>query len=325
MVGVFLDPNYRFGSQGRYIIKKKLGEGGCAPVFRAMDTKAIKKGRSPFVALKVVRRDEGFRTQSLRRESVVYALTSDRALPELRGAGEWNEYEYIAMEVLAGKSLREVLYAAARGRVKFPIYKVILTALSLCRVISLFDKKDIVFDDLSPQGVMFQGYRLRIFDFGLCVARNETFANAAKLRYLSPYKIKRERANLQSTMFVLGIMIWEMITGRQLFVAQKNEDIVNQILRKPIPSLTQSVLEHFGVTERDQDGDRNNEITELSIALDRIVQKLLKRSIQEAFSTMEEVEDGLRACFGLAVSLSPLEPEFVIPMEIDGREESYIF
>ena len=210
---------------GRYRIVKKIGAGGMGIVFEAVDEKLHRT-----VALKVlgddVARDADRRQRFLREAQVVAGLTHPN-IAAVYDAGETDEGEiYIAMELVAGASLRARI---ERG----PIDReaAIAIARELTRALVKAHERGIVHRDLKPENVMVSDtLEVKVLDFGLAksFAQENAAATTSSLAtvdgrvlgtagYMSPEQADGRVVDARTDVFALGVVLYEMTTGRRPF------------------------------------------------------------------------------------------------------------
>ncbi len=151
--------------------------------------------------------------------------------------GEVRSRVYMVIEWVEGRLLRTILNAER----KLPVERAVKIALGMCDALDTMHKRGIVHRDLKPENVMVDADdRIKLIDFGIAMkedARRLTFVNlTASLGtpdYISPEQVKGSRGDQRSDIYALGIMLYEMLTGRVPFVGQNplaamNERVLNE-------------------------------------------------------------------------------------------------
>jgi serine/threonine protein kinase/tetratricopeptide (TPR) repeat protein len=265
---------------GKYEKIRRLAQGGMGDVFLGRQSGVV--GFDRLVILKSLRRDlaaeEGFIEQFLDEARVAANLNHPNVV-SIYEVGEWQGVFYIAMEYIAGEDLSRLWYAAAKRGLGLPFsvtVKIIHdAALGLDHAHTAHDVHGnalrIVHRDISPQNIMVRGDGVtKVVDFGIAKAANKVSKTQVgtvkgKLQYMSPEQVKGELLDGRSDQFSLGVVLWEMCTGKRLFKAESEIDTLNKILSHPIPSPTTIVrnfpseLEEVILKMLERDKDRRYE------------------------------------------------------------------
>jgi len=239
---------------GKYERIRRLAQGGMGEVCLArqtgvLDRLAILKSLRPELVT-----EAGFVDQFL-DEARVAATLNHPHIVAIYDVGEWNGTYYIAMEYVAGEDLSKIWYAAAKAGIGLPFQvsvRVIMeAALGLDHAHRARDVRgrplNIVHRDVSPQNLMVRADGVtKLVDFGIAKAANRASHTQAgmvkgKLQYMSPEQVRGEQLDGRSDQFSLGIVLWEMCTGRRLFKADTEVNTVQKILRYPVPKPSQFV------------------------------------------------------------------------------------
>jgi serine/threonine-protein kinase len=202
-----------------------------AAVWRARDGRL---GRD--VALKVLHRNlpysSSMRDRMEREAKVAASLTHENIVQVYDYSVGLEGDSYIAMELVDGRTLREVL----DERKTLPWVVVALASYELCRGLSYAHDKGVVHRDLKPDNVMVSRTgSLKIGDFGIARSQEATQLTATGVpvgtpAYLSPEQIRGEAADTRSDMFALGVSLYELSTGRLPFDAETTTGIMYQIV-----------------------------------------------------------------------------------------------
>ena len=145
---------------------------------------------------------------------------------------------YMVIEWVDGRLLRTVL----NEEKKLPIERAIKITLGICDALDYMHKRGIVHRDLKPENIMVgENDQVKLIDFGIAMkedARRLTFVNVSSLLgtpdYISPEQVKGARGDQRSDIYAVGIMFYEMLTGRVPFVgpnplAVMNERVLNEV------------------------------------------------------------------------------------------------
>jgi TolB-like protein/Tfp pilus assembly protein PilF len=230
---------------GRYRLLEKLGEGGMGVVWSALDTTL---GREVAVKLlpDAVAQDPE-RLARLQSEARAIAALSHPGIVTLYSIEEAETRRFLTMELVAGQSLAETIPADG-----MPFREALRLALAIADAVSAAHRRGIVHRDLKPRNVMVTAEgQVKVLDFGLAQSppplaegdvsdrTTKTFAGAkltGTLAYMSPEQLQGLPADPRSDVFSLGVLFYEMATGRRPFEAKSAAEIVSAILRDvPIP------------------------------------------------------------------------------------------
>jgi serine/threonine-protein kinase len=203
---------------GRYVLGEVLGTGGMATVWRATDEVL---GRE--VAVKVLSpqfaADAGF-VARFEREARHAARLSHPRLVTVFDCGIDNGTAFIVMELVAGRTLRQVLDEAGI----LPPAEATGIAAAVCEGLEVAHASGLVHRDIKPANVVVSGGEVKVLDFGIARAegtagltRTQTVLGTAA--YLSPEQASGRPAGPQSDLYSLGCVLFEMLTGEPPFTA----------------------------------------------------------------------------------------------------------
>ncbi len=217
---------------GRYRIVKKLGQGGMGTVYRAEQISLKRQ-----VALKVLDPNLFHDTELIRRFNTEAELAAKLSHPHTVTLYDFGEAEggmlFIAMELLEGRSLRDVIASDA----PLPPARVLDIADQVASSLADAHKAGIIHRDLKPDNVMLQeraGRKdyVRVLDFGIAKLRDERNGGVSVMQhtaagqllgtphYMSPEQIMAESVDGRTDVYALGVMMYEMVCGRPPFEAQ---------------------------------------------------------------------------------------------------------
>ena len=211
----------------RYEVGALIGAGGMSDVFIARDTRLNRE-----VALKVLRsdlnREQTFVTR-FRKEALAAAGLSHPGIVAVYDSGE-NPAPYIVMELLQGKTLRELITGPVDTKTAVQITEGILQALAYSHA------NGIVHRDIKPGNIMItdQG-DVKVMDFGIARALDDVSATmtatwnvVGTAQYLSPEQASGEVADARSDLYSVGVVLYEMLTGRPPFMGDTPVSIALQ-------------------------------------------------------------------------------------------------
>lgn len=204
---------------GGYQILSFVGAGGVGEVYRARDTRL---GRE--VALKVLARSMAADPAYVRRfeeEARSASVLNHPNIVTIYGVGEEGDIAYIAMELVQGRTLREICAGDA-----VPVKEVLNLAAQMADALAVAHESGIAHLDLKPENVMVTaGGLVKVLDFGLArrqnampqVALTENGMIRGTVGYMSPEQAAGRPAGLRSDQFSFGVILYEMLSGSRAF------------------------------------------------------------------------------------------------------------
>jgi tetratricopeptide (TPR) repeat protein len=212
-----------------YRILEKLGEGGMGVVYRAEDTKLRREVALKFVAPAVVSAAQ-IKTRLL-REAQTAAGLSHPGICTIFEIDEADGQLFLAMEHLDGQTLRERVAASPLG-----IDEALTVSIQASEALAAAHTDGVVHRDIKPANIMLlPNGQVKILDFGLATTREQTLLTRpgdapGTLAYMSPEQVRGERATEQSDIWALGVVLFEMLTGRRPFEGEHEQAVLYAIL-----------------------------------------------------------------------------------------------
>jgi serine/threonine protein kinase/cytochrome c-type biogenesis protein CcmH/NrfG len=280
---------------GTYEIVAPLGAGGMGEVYRARDTRL---GRE--VALKLLPADVASHPERLtrfEREARTLAGLNHPNIVTLFSVEDEDGSRFLTMELVEGRSLDQCVVPGG-----LPPARVVEIGIALSDALGAAHEKGVVHRDLKPANVMVtRDGRVKVLDFGLAklvepgadpgATQAATVATPVSragqvmgtVPYMAPEQIRGGATDARSDLFALGILLYELATGRRPFGGDTHADVTSAILRDPPPPLT-SVR------------------ADLPADLERILARCLEKTPRERYQSALDLHHDLRA---LRAALDP--------------------
>lgn len=284
---------YTPGSQiDHYQIIRQLGHGGMSRVYLASDTQDQQKVVLKFPNDELIG-DIGV-YERYKREAEIGNRVKHPHVQHLINPGEHHSEEYLVMEYIHGRTLRE--YMEANNNQPLPVSEALRLALQLCDALVYCHEHGVFHRDIKPENIMVQDDgNIKIIDFGIALlegARRVTWRGLTGMvgtpDYMSPEQLKGERGAAASDIYAVGIVLYEMLCGRTPFDGENVFAVMNQHITLDPPSIL----------------DFN---PDLSPELATVVMKAIRRDSEKRFHSMLEMQNALQ---NLAkVKAVPYEPD----------------
>ncbi|HZQ17644.1 MAG TPA: serine/threonine-protein kinase [Terriglobales bacterium] len=220
-----------------YRIESVAARSGMASIFRAVDERS-----GETVAIKVphpeMEADPVFYDRFQREQEIGEKLDHPGVM-KVFANGDHSQI-YMAMEWVDGRLLRQVL----NEQRKFPPERALNIALQIGQAIEYIHTQGVVHRDLKPENIMVdKNDRIKLIDFGIAAnvgSKRLTFAKFTQTMgtpdYISPEQVKGKRGDARSDIYALGVMLYEMLTGKVPFTGSNAFTIMNdRLLNNPVP------------------------------------------------------------------------------------------
>jgi len=201
----------------RYELIDKIAEGGMARVYRGRDL-LLKRT----VAVKVLKDqmtgDAAF-IRRFEREAQSAAALSHPHIVNIHDVGEQDGIYYMVMEYVEGKNLKD--YIREKGRI--PVREAVQITRQIAEALEQAHAAGVIHRDIKPQNILFSSNgKVKVTDFGIAIAGDGvtvTFGDEiiGSVQYISPEQARGEQADKQSDLYSLGIVFYEMVTGKVPF------------------------------------------------------------------------------------------------------------
>jgi serine/threonine protein kinase len=254
---------------GRYEILQEIGRGAMGVVFKARDDLI---GR--LIALKTitasVAEDPGL-LERFRREAKAAGALQHPNIVTIYEMGEADGVPFIAMEYLEGGNLDAVI----SRRPPVPLPQKVGYLVQTCRALQYAHRRGVIHRDIKPANIVVtvEGV-VKVVDFGIALlaaaSKTQTGTLLGTLAYMSPQQLRGKRADARSDIWSVGVVLYELLTGRRPFVGENNAALVLSILQDdPVP------LREL--------------LRECPYQLDAIVRRTLAKDDATRFQSMEEL------------------------------------
>ncbi len=261
----------------RYQIIKSIGEGGMANVYLAYDTILDRN-----VAVKLLRgdlaSDEKF-VHRFQREALSASSLNHPNIVEVYDVGEDNGSYYIVMEYIEGRHLKDLI----KKRGKLTTSEVIDIMLQITDGMSMAHDAYIIHRDIKPQNIMIlENGLVKITDFGIAMAMNatqltQTNSVMGSVHYIPPEQASGKGSSLQSDIYSMGIVMYELLTGKLPFRGDNAVEIALKHLKEPMPNIKE-------------------ELPTLPQSIANIILKATAKNPKNRYSDAKEMHEDLKTC-----------------------------
>lgn len=222
---------------GRYLIIGNIGSGGMANVFLAQDLILDRE-----VAIKILRFDFQNDQDAIRRFQREALASTELVHPNIvtvYDVGEEDGMQYLVMEYVKGMDLKQYI----KKNYPIPYLTVVEIMQQILSAIALAHQHRIIHRDLKPQNILInEDGVVKIADFGIAIALTETSITQTNtmlgsVHYLSPEQARGSMATNQSDIYAIGIILYEMLTGRVPFDGESAVTIALKHFQEEMPSI----------------------------------------------------------------------------------------
>ncbi|MFQ5600431.1 MAG: protein kinase [Candidatus Krumholzibacteriia bacterium] len=269
-----------------YEILSKIGAGGMGEVYRARDTRL---GRD--VAIKVLPqelRDDPERRERLEAEAKAIAALNHPNIVTIHSIEETDGILFLTMELVEGTPLSETITGSTLSLQSF-----LEIGVSLSQALAAAHERAIIHRDLKPANVIVgPDGRVKVLDFGMAKVERPTQVSTGvdtvdvaadegrvlgTVPYMSPEQVKGATVDARSDLFSLGVILYELATGRRPFDGEGSAELVSSILRDPPdwtlglkPGLPRGLQQIIGRCLEKEPGLRYQDAREVRAALERL-------------------------------------------------------
>lgn len=221
----------------RYLLQKRIGQGGMADVYLAKDTVLVRD-----VAVKILRGDLSSDPVALlrfQREANAASGLNHPNIVEVYDVGEDEGRHYIVMELMSGTTLKELI--GRRG--SLDKYEAVSIMEQLVKAVEKAHENGVIHRDIKPQNILVQSDgTVKITDFGIALAEDalqltKSDSVLGSVHYLAPECARGEGASIQSDIYALGVVFYELLVGDVPFRGDTPVEIAMKHMRDPMPSI----------------------------------------------------------------------------------------
>ncbi|GBC88800.1 Serine/threonine-protein kinase PrkC [bacterium HR13] len=258
---------------GPYKIVEKLGEGGMGVVYKGIHTQI-----DQVVAIKVLypnyAKDKEFRERFIREAKTQAKFHHPNLVNILNYLEDEDGNMYIVMEYVDGGSLEDRIKKGA-----FSIKDAVSVIVQVLNALAYMHSKGIIHRDIKPANIMFLDDTVKVSDFGIAKPITDrgitkTGAIVGTVLYMAPEVIKGEPATYASDLYAVGVILYQMLTGRSPFFGKTDFEIMKAHTEKEPPAPEELV-------------------PNLPSGIGQIVKKALAKDPKERFMSAEEFKEAL--------------------------------
>src|SRR6266542_6712292 len=220
---------------GRYRVEQVLGFGGMGVVYRARDLKLDAE-----IALKRIRPDRFSpeRRETLRREIILARRVTHENVCRVYDLVELGGEEFVSMEYLAGRTLKGI----EQKEKILPLGRGLGIAKGICNGLAAAHRIGVLYRDVKPENVMVgDDGKSRLMDFGIAVETGGFVPQGESVpgtpQFLAPELLQGESPTVRSDVYAMGVLLYEMFTGRVPIDDDNTARLVRRIVREAPPSV----------------------------------------------------------------------------------------
>lgn len=280
---------------GRYRIVEKLGHGGMAQVYKAYDVE-----RERYVAFKILHphltTDDNFATRFEREARAISALNHPRVV-HIVDFDNTGTLTYLVMEYLPGISLKAHLRELDANRALMPLPDVVELISAVAEGLDYAHGQGIVHRDIKPSNVLLTPDRGPVLtDFGIARVIEATAITGDKSTlgtpiYMSPEQCQGAPADARSDIYALGVLLYQLCTGRVPFDADTPYAIILKHISAPLPAPTSLR-------------------PELPKGFEAVILKAMSKEPRHRYQTADELAQALQAAQERSTGTAPAKRRF---------------
>ncbi len=260
---------------GRYRVVSRIAHGGMADVYEGYDI-VYKRA----VAIKIMRKDmmgSEKNVERFHRECVAAASLNDPNIVKVYGEGSVDGRPYMVNEYVDGRTLRDKLNVVA-GHFLSPL-EASEIMVQLCSGVSYIHRHGLLHRDIKPDNLFYlPDGSIKIADFGISSPIGDSSASedaiAGTVYYTAPEILMGEKARVESDIYSMGIVYYELLTGTVPFDAPTPEEVAVEQIKKHFPEPSKTM-------------------PDVSKAIDRIVVRACRKRPEERYRTAEQMKEAI--------------------------------
>lgn len=264
---------------GRYEVTGELGQGAMGVVYRARDPLIDRVVAIKTVNLSLAKEEKDEYEGRFYQEARAAGRLNHPNIVTIYDVGKSGDIAYIAMELLQGRELRDIMNDGSL----IPVDQALDIATQVAQGLNYAHEHEIVHRDIKPSNIMvIRDGHVKITDFGIArmasaAIRTQTGMVLGSPKYMSPEQVMGREIDARSDIFSLGVMLYEMLTGQPPFNGDNVNTIMYQTLNgTPLPP-----------------NEVNPDVPEM---LNFILVKALAKSLEDRYQNAKDFADDLRAC-----------------------------
>jgi len=285
---------------GKYQILGVIGRGSMGIVYKGMDPR-IKK----LVAIKTMNQKNitnSMMEKRFYREGNILGQLHHKNIVDVYNVGEDKGISYIAMEYLEGQTLDEYIREQSRLSLK----SILNIIKQTCEGVHLAHTKEIIHRDIKPANIfLLEDEHVKVLDFGVAHFKNSKLTSSGMvigtINYIAPEQITGLNINHRADIFSIGVILYELITGKNPFVGKNlSQTMINIINQDPEP------------------------ITEIPTPLQDLLHEMLIKDRDKRISSCEEIAERLETIIKTEALLDTIAEETTFDDEVLNAQQSYI-
>ena len=251
----------------RYVLYRYVASGGMADIYEANDRYLNKAVALKFLKEKYL--EDPNAIEQFKNEARFTSIFNHVNIMKIYNVGEWQSRPYISYELLKGKTLKEIL--DTRGNLSYD--ESLDYMLQISEGINNVHSLGILHNDLKPDNLylIYDG-TIRICDFGIAthISSKEEKHILGTVNYLAPEVIQNKKYSVQSDIYSLGIIFFELLTGDLPFEGNNAQEVIEAHVKGALVSTQYRLLNAYN---RD---------------IDYVINKAINRSINNRYKTVKE-------------------------------------
>ncbi|MBI4245403.1 MAG: serine/threonine protein kinase, partial [Planctomycetes bacterium] len=209
---------------GKYVMLNQIGSGGCGVVFKAYDV-VLKR----YVALKFLNNPSSEQFQRFKKEAEIVAGISHPNIVQIYEIGEHDGKCFIAMQLVNGKTLSDIID-------EHGIKKIIRIIRDVCLALEAVHEYGIIHRDLKPKNIMVgEDGRVYVMDFGIAKSGDSELTVSGFIlgtpMYMSPEQARSDHVDIRSDIYSLGATLYQCLTGFHPFAGRTSMEIIENVIK----------------------------------------------------------------------------------------------